>query len=197
MIEAILTSYFTMIITIGHFHDVRFLCVRFPEDALGIITNIECEFDCFLINRKANAVAEEAILINAIALHTKDWVEVIGLDAEAIHDAIDIASVTLMRQRAVGDGNPMTAWHDDIVDGPEIAAYILTGGLGHAENKLVLVMGAREDEDTIIRDLEKYAVRKGGKTWIAQQVSSLKELRIGQSSDDVEKGEKRGQDSLI
>lgn len=165
MIVAISSGYLTMTITIGHFHNVRFLFVRFTEAALQTITNIECKCDFFLINRKPNAIVEESILIDAIAIHAEDWVEVFGLDAEAIHDAIDLASVTLMRQHAIGDGNPMTAWHDDIIDELDIAAYILTGGLGHGENKIVLVMGTRKDEDSIIRELEEYAVKNGGEKW--------------------------------
>ncbi len=47
-----------------------------------------------------------------------DWVHTTGEDSKYWHDYIDQRSVDLGRQAAVGDGNPMTAW-DEEMTGPE------------------------------------------------------------------------------
>jgi hypothetical protein len=70
-----------------------------------------------------------------------DWIETMGNKSEWLHDFIDKMSVTSGRQHSVGDGDPMTAWHADMVDLESMIEYVRLGGLGASENKLVLVIG--------------------------------------------------------
>lgn len=113
---------------------------------------VSLPFDCFVVSRRVDGSLSNKELFEAIARRA-DWVEVFGLDAENIHDAIDRASVEAGRQRRIGEGTPMTAWHEDLSDDQAIASYILTGGQGVAEHKVVVVIGSIEDEQSIVRAL--------------------------------------------
>lgn len=105
-------------------------------------------FDCFVISRRSANIQQDEItqIISLIANSTVDWVEVIGFNAEAIHDAIDLASVGAGRQKAVGDGVPMTAWDSDYHADDAVAKYILTGGFGSYDKKLIFYFGTAEQE---------------------------------------------------
>jgi len=70
-----------------------------------------------------------------------DWVETLGPGSERLHDIIDRESVSMGRQSRVGDANPMTAWHDDLADSRSMANYVVLGGHGSSQNKLVVVIG--------------------------------------------------------
>ncbi len=72
---------------------------------------------------------------------TVDWVETMGEKAESLHDSIDNASVLIGRQKRVGDGIPMTAWHQDLSHVDQMRDYLVLGGHGGTENKLVVVIG--------------------------------------------------------
>lgn len=74
-----------------------------------------------------------------------DWVETCGHGAELLHDEVDEISVSIGRQEAIGDGSPMTAWHEDLVAVDGIVEYLALGGLGSNDSKLVCVV-ARGDQ---------------------------------------------------
>jgi hypothetical protein len=61
-----------------------------------------------------------------------------------LHDAIDRASVAAGRQRAVGDGSPMTSWHEEEQSAEEMAEVAALCFGGH-ERVLVLVVGDERD----------------------------------------------------
>ena len=120
-----------------------------PRDIRGI-TALFAQisiFDSFVISRRS-AYKHDAIaqIISSIANSKVDWVEVIGFNAEAIHDAVDRASVSAGRQKAVGEGVPMTAWDSDYHSDDEVAKYILTGGFGSHNKKLIFYLGTAEQE---------------------------------------------------
>jgi len=78
-----------------------------------------------------------------------DWIETMGARCEYLHDLLDEASVSIGRQRRVGDGNPMTAWHDQLSDTSEMVSYIRMGGQGAAERKVVVVVGPERSSAVI------------------------------------------------
>lgn len=141
-----------MFTIIGRVYDSKLRSIRSTQGVAQRIKEVDFEFDCFLVNRTKNATDVEIMLLEAIASGAS-WVEIFGLDAEKIHDAIDEASVRIKRQRSVGDGNPMTAWHEDMMGDADIASYILTGGQGDAEQKIIVVIGSAEDERRLIDQL--------------------------------------------
>jgi hypothetical protein len=83
--------------------------------------------------------AREACL-GLIRLRT-DWIETMGNRAEFFHDLIDNTSVAIGRQSRIGDGDPMTAWHDHFPGLAEMIDYVKLGGHGASENKLIVVIG--------------------------------------------------------
>jgi hypothetical protein len=78
-----------------------------------------------------------------------DWVEIFGSRCEYLHDRIDVASVSIGRQEKVGDGSPMTAWHNHLSEIEDIVSYIRTGGQGSAGTKIVVVIGPEHSADNV------------------------------------------------
>jgi len=70
-----------------------------------------------------------------------DWIDIMGTGSEWLHDVIDRAAVAIGRQDRVGDGIPMTAWHDDLRDMAAMIDFLRLGGLGGTDHKLVVVVG--------------------------------------------------------
>jgi hypothetical protein len=103
-------------------------------------------FDFFVIDlgsqSQSDMIREVA---NKIARNATGWVETFGANAETLHDAVDRASVDMGRQQRVGDGVPMTAWHEDLESVDDIVDYILLGGHGSRIAKAVIVIGAKDD----------------------------------------------------
>lgn len=132
--------------------DAQLLWIAFDLNAEEELSSLADEFDVFLINCRPVFDGINSQLINAIAKYTRGWVEVFGFNSERIHDEIDLASVRLGRQPAVGDGIPMTVWNDTQSE-VGIADYIQTGGQGTAEKKLIVIVGSTKDELAIIERL--------------------------------------------
>ena len=127
---------------------------RSEDEIVRVISSIRSEFDCFVIDRLGGAVTGWQPIISAVAECVSGWVEVFGSEAEAIHDAIDQASVKLGRQQALGDGDPMTGW-DSKMNDAELAHYISTGGQGECSLKLVMYFAKGQEEDSFFDELRR------------------------------------------
>lgn len=99
------------------------------------------EFDAFVVVLDPSALGESGAVFRTLVALNVDWVETLGPGAETLHDQIDAASVAIGRQTAVGDGSPMTAWHEDLIEMDQVVEYVRGGGHGASERKLVLVVG--------------------------------------------------------
>jgi hypothetical protein len=141
--------------------DLECVCTagRPDADVAKTILSLKRDFDCFIVNESRDTLATNALVISAIAQRVHDWVEVFGVDAEAIHDAIDLASVDAGRQQAVGDGNPMTSWNlmESVIDA---ADYMSTGGHGTSDLKLLVHFGSQESERHFVNVLKATLARK-------------------------------------
>jgi hypothetical protein len=111
-------------------------------------------FDCFIVNRMAGFASLDSSIVEIIASKVGEWVEVFGDSAEAIHDAIDAASARIGRQDAIGDGNPMTTWQNDMSDS-EIASYIRTGGQGSSPVRVLIIIEPSSTAEQITRQVSK------------------------------------------
>jgi hypothetical protein len=120
----------------------------------------EC-IDCFvlLLGQPLDEVDTDA-LTTELASANNDWVHVLGRNSESLHDAVDEMSVRLGRQRAVGDGFPMTSWHDDLVTIDEMADFIALGGHGGAAALIVIVIGDEFAFSSALDALERHRVQK-------------------------------------
>ena len=104
---------------------------------------LDSECDAFVAILTDGLLTDEvakAVSTRLVELPT-DWIETMGSRAEFLHDRIDNASVAAGRQARVGEGNPMTAWHEDLSDMNAMIEYVRLGGLGASNNKLVVVIG--------------------------------------------------------
>ncbi len=102
-------------------------------------------FDCVVFLRGSTQTpAARTELSRELARANVDWVQVAGDGAEELHDAIDRASVFVGRQQFVGNGSPMTSWHEEAQSAEDMAevAALCFGGQNHV---LVLVVGEERD----------------------------------------------------
>jgi hypothetical protein len=115
--------------------------------------------DAFLVVLDESYMPQEVerLLVDLVVCDT-DWVETFGPGSEHLHDLVDRASVLVGRQSAVGDGSPMTAWHEDLVDCADIVAYVIQGGHGHCDVKLVLIVGSEEQVKDFIAEVRRQLV---------------------------------------
>ncbi len=97
-------------------------------------------------------VADE--LSEAVSRANTDWVQTTGLQAKWLHDLIDQTSVRVGRQQAVGDGSPMTSWHEDAITVAEMCEVAIhcVGGCDHV---LVIAVGTREAFDEVVATLRQ------------------------------------------
>ncbi len=127
--------------------DIALFAVRFRAGCLQSLPWRDEAFDCSIVclrpPTEENVIEEIA---RAVVTAKTDWVHTLGAQAEAIHDAVDLASVKTGRQANVGDGLPMTSWHDDITDVREMAKFVVSGGLGlNVDYHVVVVVGSEAD----------------------------------------------------
>ena len=102
-------------------------------------------FDCVVfLGDPGRAQAVRAELSAELTRANVDWVQAAGSGAEELHDAIDRASVAVGRQQAVGDGSPMTSWHEEALTG-EAMADLAAHCFGVCKRVLVLVVGHDSD----------------------------------------------------
>jgi hypothetical protein len=137
--------------------DIKFLSTTglSDADAADAILRLNGDFDCFIVNGRAGSLgSNHPLTISAIASQTIGWVEVLGVEAESIHDAVDLASVRAGREQEVGDGEPMTTWNSTVEE-DEIADYVLAGGQGEHALKLVVHFGGQEHEKVFLDLLRK------------------------------------------
>ncbi|MBN2513795.1 MAG: hypothetical protein JXB18_12725 [Sedimentisphaerales bacterium] len=62
--------------------------------------------------------------IDELVLKNTYWFYTLGPKSEWLHDQIDLASVRSGRQKTVGDGSPMTSWHEDVNTYAEMADFV-------------------------------------------------------------------------
>ena len=89
--------------------------------------------------------------IDELILKYTDWFDVFGAKSKWLHDEIDKASVRLGRQKAVGDGSPMTAWHEEIRDYEEMVDNACHGVSGGNDNIIIFVIGRIEDYKRFVK----------------------------------------------
>ena len=140
----------------------HFVVTRYTTAWTSKFLHKECDYDCFVVNRTVHLPAEDIGVVAAtLADRQCKWIEVFGFDAERLHDAIDEAAVAIGRQTKIGDGDPMTSWNDESITESEIAAYVLTGGQGTSDWKLVLVIGDENAERQLSAEINSVGGERG------------------------------------
>jgi hypothetical protein len=112
-------------------------------------------FDCVvMLCDHVRAEAVRSAVSYELVRTNVEWVSVAGEGAEALHDAIDQASVTIGRQKAVGDGSPMTSWHTD-ERSVEAMAELACSCFGGEDQVLIVVIGPEADFQAAVQALQK------------------------------------------
>jgi hypothetical protein len=103
--------------------------------------------DAFVVIRNPDLLTQRVIeqISAELTLMRTEWIETLGPKAELLHDCIDAASVSIGRQTKVGDGDPMTSWHKDLLNLSDVGDYLKLGGLGASNFKIIIVLGSDED----------------------------------------------------
>jgi len=140
-----------------HFHAVRYSPGVLSEWPWG-----NEEFDCVVFvcttvldRQLANHLAADVVSWNV------DYVQTTGAEAELLHDLIDESSVVAGLQSVVGEGNPMTTWHDNartVSEMTEVACHCF-GGNDHV---LVLVVGDEADLNEVVKRVRHRLADRGG-----------------------------------
>lgn len=147
----------------------RYYVAPYRTGCLAALPWGEEPFDCavFLCD-PCRAQTLRADLSAELARSKTDWVQVAGNGAEALHDAIDRASVALGRQRAIADGSPMTSWHTEAQCVEEMAEVASLCFGGH-KRVLVLVVGQRLGYHTSIRAIRQRLTKRYGDSATLEQ----------------------------
>lgn len=91
-----------------------FYWVQYSPGCLSELPWGDAVFDCGLfIHPSAQDAEVEACVLEVVEKNT-DCVVTFGERAEYWHDRVDNVSVEQGRQEHVGDGNPMTAWFEEV-----------------------------------------------------------------------------------
>lgn len=141
--------------------DAQAFSVVYEEGILSTIERLKNPFDCLVVNRDADISKRRIeVFAHELVRLPVEWVQVYGVASEEIHDAIDIASVHIGRQSAVGDGNPMTTWHSDAVSDRDVAEHLLMGGFGGEDLIAIVVLDGAASEKRLIIELIELLERK-------------------------------------
>jgi hypothetical protein len=123
----------------------EYYVVSFDGSPLAEFPWGDAPFECVLVDAahgRARDLATE--FARQIVRCNVEWVATTGRDAEFIHDLVDEASVEAGRQERVGDGSPMTSWHDEATTLEQIAD-VAVPGLGACAFVLCVVVGSPVD----------------------------------------------------
>jgi len=132
-----------------------FFTCRYDGGPLPDLPWGDAEFDCVLVSGdhdRARGLADS--FSDEIVKHSVDYVQTTGPYAELIHDFVDEAAVVRGLQHAVGDGSPMTTWHEDARSLEKIVD-VAKSCFGGADQVLCMVVGSAADHEqftTILRD---------------------------------------------
>jgi|WetSurMetagenome_2_1015567.scaffolds.fasta_scaffold00126_16 hypothetical protein len=113
--------------------------VTYAPGCLGALPWRDEKFDCLIFNLSDDDLMEQAV--DELLAKNCDWIHTAGEGSKYWHDYIDQRSVDLGRQAAVGDGNPMTAWHEEITDFLKLK---LTVNFGGNDYFLIVLVGLAE-----------------------------------------------------
>lgn len=139
----------------------RYFVGLYVEECLAQLPWDAEPFDCVvcLHDSPMNHGELDRLSLALAATHT-DWIQIVGKNSEVLHDAVDEASVAIGRQSAVGDGQPMTSWHDDATTPDEMAEVARLCFGGH-DQVLVLVVGEARDAVAVRGALQRRLTRHG------------------------------------
>jgi hypothetical protein len=121
--------------------DTSYFVVKYELGCLSVLPWKDELFDCLIFKSDTNDLMKQAI--DELLAKNCDWLHTTGTDSEYWHDYIDQRSMDIGRQAAVGDGNPMTAWHEEMTTPEKWETSINFGG---SDFFLIVLVGIAEVE---------------------------------------------------
>ena len=120
------------------------------------------EFDVIIciLNTPITLKSSFLTTIEKLVITNCDWIDVIGLGAEYLHDQIDLASVKMGRQIKVGDGSPMTTWNEESLTHELAADWCFDSILGGHDNRLIMIVGDFQQFNEFIDVFQKKIKKK-------------------------------------
>ena len=137
------------------------ICNQNRSEVLNQFPWADAMFDVQIIIVRDELINNESVhsAVDKLVLANTDWFSVYGASSEQLHDYIDEASVRLGRQEKVGDGAPMTAWFEDVMDIRNmLQGFDITGG--GCNFRVILIIGDNEDTDRFIKLAKKMYIRQ-------------------------------------
>ncbi|MDP2896017.1 MAG: hypothetical protein Q8Q12_05585 [bacterium] len=102
----------------------------------------DAQFDCGVFIHASAGDEEVEQCIREILQKDNQWVITFGKRAEYWHDQVDRLSLEANRQDQLGDGDPMTAWWDDVATVEDLE----WGHCNFGPNPFLFIfVGSRED----------------------------------------------------
>lgn len=121
----------------------RYVGTLYQPGCIAALPWGDARFDCAVLLCDPDRAKRQIVALGAELVRANlDWVQVAGIGSEAAHDAIDAASIACGRQAAVGDGSPMTSWHDEARSIRHMADEVFLCGQDWV---LILVIGNEAD----------------------------------------------------
>ena len=106
----------------------RYYWVRYSDNGLGAFPWRKSRFDVGIFIHPSAPDKEVEACIRELVGRNNDWIITFGTDSQRWHDRVDHVSVEAGRQKQVGDGNPMTAWFDEISTLKDLDTSFCFGG---------------------------------------------------------------------
>lgn len=132
--------------------DEFYLFCTHDDVSLGALPWGDEEFDVGICIFEEGVLSEDSFvrMIEGLVVKNCDWVSTFGRSSERLHDEIDRASVRMGRQKAVGDGSPMTGWNEKLVTCEAMAENLSVCIHGGCDYRLIIVVGGSDDFDRLV-----------------------------------------------
>ncbi len=127
---------------IGKIYDGNLMWI-FHDEVPGSADFKQYAADYFVINTLPEISRDIKLVVDILASKQESWIEVFGSICKGIHDLIDKMSVEQHGDEFEGAGKPMTAWYEDRSFDEKLASYLLTGGQGSFDDKIIVFIGDR------------------------------------------------------
>ena len=126
--------------------DITYFGVDYHPGCLNHLPWGGAQFDCIIFTYEGYEKQVMVELVDALLKRNNDWILIGGRDTEHWHDYIDQRSVGLGRQEAVGDGNPMSAWLEELTD---LAQWDKSHNHGASDYFLFILVGCQNFDKTV------------------------------------------------
>ncbi len=129
----------------------RFYWLRYSRGCQRSYPWRKSRFDVGIFVHRSASNEEVEACIKELVVQNNFWVFTFGKDSERWHDRVDEISVEEGRQKQVDDGNPMTAWFEEVKTLNQLRTHYFQGGY----TTLIVLVGFGDKEAKQIESFKK------------------------------------------